>query len=89
MVIVYWLSINSKKENDIEIYYRIYTIFMENVGYKNSYGHEVVSIQRYDKNLKKFITLKSYFDIDKPNLNITLKDKVINKAINFLEKLKK
>lgn len=89
MVIVYWLSINNKKENDILIYYRIYSIFVENIGYKNSYGHEVVSIQRYDKNLKKFITIQSFFDIEKSNLNITFKDKLINKVINFLEKLKK
>lgn len=89
MVIVYWLSINSKKENDIDIYYKVYSFFSETIGYKNSFGHEVVSIQCYDEKLKKFITINSYFDLEKEDDKISLKNKLINKTIDFLEKLKK
>lgn len=89
MVIVYWLSINSKKENDIDIYYKVYSYFYETIGYKNSFGHEVVSIQRYDEKLKKFTTIYSYFDYKKYDDKIPLKNKLINKTIDFLEKLKK
>ena len=89
MVIVYWLSTNSKKENDIAIYYRVYWYFMEQVGYKNSYNHEVIAIQRYDNYLKKFISIKSCLDFSINNSKISLKDKFLNRVIDFLEKLKK
>ena len=62
---------------------------MKNIGYKNSYGHEVVSIQRYDEKTKKFVTIQSFFEQKNEFSEIPLKTKVINRVIDFLENLKK
>lgn len=87
MVIVYWLSINSKKDYDVTIYYRIYSFFMERVGYVNSYGHEVIAIQRYEND--KFISINSWFDKSNVEVKKNLKTRLIDTVINSLEKLKK
>lgn len=89
MVIVFWLSINSKKDYDITIYYKVYSYFSESIGYKNSYGHEVIAIQRYSKLKHKFVTINNFYENMSEEENITLKEKIINRIINSLEKLKK
>lgn len=87
MVIVYWLSINSKKDYDITIYYRVYSIFMEQVGYVNSYGHEVIAIQRYENG--KFVSIKNWFEKISEEQKKNFKTRLIDSVINSLEKLKR
>ncbi len=88
-VIVYYLSINDLDISKSKIYYRYYTFVPHEVGYINSYGHEVISIYGYDEKNKKYVNCINDFDlynkIYKTENKIPLKTKIINFIIDYLE----
>ena len=93
MVIVYWLSINENKKSDnCLIYYKVYSLFFENVGYVNSNNHKVIAICKYVTPLKKFINGKNDLDLHSKLQSLENKPKdtkIIDFIIRQLEKLKK
>lgn len=60
---------------------------MEQVGYVNSYGHEVIAIQRYENG--KFVSIKNWFEKISEEQKKNFKTRLIDSVINSLEKLKR
>ena len=94
-VIVFYLVISDSDIRKSKIYFKLYSYCPYEVGFINSYGHEIISIFRYDYKKKLFVGCnnmqelysKFRYLIDEEK-HIPLKTRLIDFLIRILERFK-